>query len=926
MTAIGNVLERRVATYYEALGYRVTRNVNIDGHQIDLVAEKLLPGASPITIAVEAKSRASSCGVNDVTSFIVTAKQLILNESITSAVIVTDANITQDARSAVAKSRAIRLMHISDLELDLFNSAESLFRVKNDYESSRIFSEYYSIGLIARSANKDDAVQYITDWCNQRHGTLVVLGDFGSGKSTILERSFYEAVMDRLDRRDAPYPIMLKLRALRHHADLWQFIEATLRDNQYFMPAKSSFYRELDAGRLRIFLDGFDEIYTGATIDDRASYLTMLSPLLISPSPCVLSSRPTFFDSIAQVMSAVGRLNRPLTPLAGLPDYLREDRIAEAVLETKSGGLHGGSLSEIVQLKGLGDRQISAVIEQHREAILENTGLNPETFKAGLYRIYDLRDLMTRPILLKMIVKTTAAGKLDMVSTKSIEPSALYLLYTQLSAIRDEEKERSIHFLKVTQRLAACREIAWAMLNKGEIVLTASEIRKIVPAAITAHSKKATRRAAPGQLDNEVINRALTDVKVCSFLQFSDDGSLTFTHKSYFEFFVAQRMFLLSKDNQPEFIESAKLKFSRETVYFLASYARDNPPLRAYIKMRLRMEASDEQRDFVYRLAFATGSILDGCTFLQGEISNVDMIRARVSSLYFDDVTLQDATMRDVTGWAWTFRNVLFRQVAMESVKIERSKLDLTAEDLEVSASTFLDTDLDMAGARIRFQDVRMAGGQLSLSCPLLAIATHVKSTKVSFEEGSSFSNNSSVRLEEAELRASEMSGWYAGNAQVELQDCMIAGLAFGIGDLVKVDYEKRRLPIRLKGCRGLAVVNLSGDTRGELLRKIAGHDNPDLTFVDKNAVEQALKLAAKQDEANRKRMESKKDEAEKPASDAASPIKAPSKPVEEDHKVFELTPEISEARTQVLDAIKRWNIEPTTLPRELRELLRLQS
>ena len=40
--ATGDQLERLVASYYEALGFKVMRDCNVDGHQIDLIATKYI--------------------------------------------------------------------------------------------------------------------------------------------------------------------------------------------------------------------------------------------------------------------------------------------------------------------------------------------------------------------------------------------------------------------------------------------------------------------------------------------------------------------------------------------------------------------------------------------------------------------------------------------------------------------------------------------------------------------------------------------------------------------------------------------------------------------------------------------------------------------------------------------------------------------
>jgi hypothetical protein len=98
---IGDQFELLVSIYYEALGYKVTRDVRIGGHQIDLMASKQISGAGLFTIMVEAKSSTETVGINEVTPFLNTAGDLLRNAKIQQAICITDSKFSQDAKSAV---------------------------------------------------------------------------------------------------------------------------------------------------------------------------------------------------------------------------------------------------------------------------------------------------------------------------------------------------------------------------------------------------------------------------------------------------------------------------------------------------------------------------------------------------------------------------------------------------------------------------------------------------------------------------------------------------------------------------------------------------------------------------------------------------------------------------------------------------------
>jgi hypothetical protein len=71
-------------------------------------------------------------------------------------------------------------------------------------------------------------------------------------------------------------------------------------------------------------------------------------------------------------------------------------------------------LENIVSIRQLDEQQVAEYLRAEEPAILRKTGLNTTEFRDSLYRIYDLEDLMRRPLLLKMIVKTVLSAGVDL--------------------------------------------------------------------------------------------------------------------------------------------------------------------------------------------------------------------------------------------------------------------------------------------------------------------------------------------------------------------------------------------------------------------------------------------------------------------------------------------------------------------------------
>src|SRR5262249_31943448 len=125
-------------------------------------------------------------------------------------------------------------------------------------------------------------------------------------------------------------------------------------------------------------------------------------------------------------------------------------------------------------------------------------------------------------------------------------------------------------FLGEDERLMACRELAMKMLTTGSLELTGTQVEHAVKQA-----RLPTIRDAEPDDRQGALERAVTDVRVCSFLSSTHDGSLRFGHKSYFEFFVAQQLVLSAQYASDSFSQFARKRLSKEIIYFLGSFARD---------------------------------------------------------------------------------------------------------------------------------------------------------------------------------------------------------------------------------------------------------------------------------------------------------------------------------------------------------------
>lgn len=872
--SIGDNLEKLVLAYYEALGYRVVRNSNIAGHQIDLVASKYVSGAGHISLMVEVKSRQrSSVGIGEVTPFLNTASALLLAGQIHGAIIVTDSEFTQDARAAASVKNGIRLATIRDLEQDLFNYSESLMKIRYDYESKKIFEEYIALaGELQESHSPvNDIAKYIQGWATKSKPLLVLVGDFGSGKTTVMERIFYRQAVARLSRDNILYPVFFRLRNLLQYPDLWSFVLASLRDNNHISPTQRMFEAQLVGGQLLILLDGFDEIDTGAGADDRAKYLKRLAPILGAGSPAVLSTRPTYFESFDDMSRAFN------ASFEKFPSFARLDRVKSKLPDlmgrlnlSSSKRLPISALRNIVVVSQLSDKKIAEYLTTQKDELKRVTGATVEEVRRFLYRVYDLEDLMKRPLLLSMITETILGGMIDVSNPSlNIGPSTLYDMYTQFSAKRDVDNRPVSQFLTQAERLRACREIAMLMLKNDTIVLKGAEILNAIDRAGLASIV-----GLPKHAQQEGLDRALTDIRVCTFLMFSDDGSLRFAHKSYWEFFVAQSLVVEAQGGPLAFIKFSELRLTREIIYFMGSFARDQETFGAMILNNIREREAEAGRlsSLLHRIAFASGVLLENRTFANTLIEAVDLRRADAGNVVIANSRLVSVSVRDLTARAWDIENCELLEATLSRSRVLESKISVNA-----NRSEFEDCEFDRCDTRIRGEgwflkrsrfyegNVRLGGfGRVLVGvfqgCEEVKIESAVRiaaGADMTFSGCAILADipqaqfpqppkgqRSGVPTSNRILKA-PLSRWYDVGAKLRFESCELGGVWIELPDVVALaeDRSSRSGGVSIESCRGVVVFlddQEALDERGKAkLRK----DYPDVVFCDVVALKGAIDL-----------------------------------------------------------------------------------
>lgn len=343
---------------------------------------------------------------------------------------------------------------------------------------------------------------------NQAGNLLVVLGEFGAGKSRLLRR-MAEAALDR----DDVLPILLDYSELASRLAVEPVFEAIRRRIESISPPAAAEFLELAARRpeqLMILIDAFDEVNHSADLDHLGADLRRLSPLLQGRVKVAVAAR------------------RSIT--ANPDEFVRQ-------LQNPSRARGYGAASYTIM--ELGPCRIDEVHRALQPLSEQRASVVQRYLTTG--RKLQM-DRIRRPLFLRMLLELSG----DLFGTT--EPFSVYQLYEDFVATtvkRDFEEGRSAippdTKRRILQRVArdmfdAQSLRAEARLSSDDLHARVAEEIKRLSAGGMAFSVKAPK--SHNWTEDFVKSNHLLVERSGSVANVTRD--ISFIHQSVFEFFLTQ--------------------------------------------------------------------------------------------------------------------------------------------------------------------------------------------------------------------------------------------------------------------------------------------------------------------------------------------------------------------------------------------------
>ncbi|HMG13862.1 MAG TPA: NACHT domain-containing protein [Saprospiraceae bacterium] len=329
--------------------------------------------------------------------------------------------------------------------------------------------------------------------------TLVLVGDYGAGKTTILRRLMRKLAEDKLSKQDDPncrIPLYISLKDYNKVPDIQSLIRLFLQNVVEVDNISIRTFKKLnEEGRFVLLLDAFDEMLTRVTRADRRRCFREISELVSKNSKIILTGRPAYFNDFKEFRENL---------------YFLQKKFFENKIEYNNE-------YEVMCLQLLDEEQVEKLIEK----------ASPTDFKNVLNIIVNrpnLMDLARRPVLANMIAQT--GKELFKLENKEISTRIIYQIYTDRWVKREEDKGQFRLLCHPDEKSTFLRYLAMQMYISGSLTIHYSELDKSVSQYFDLNTI-------------EEVDHFSNDIRTCSFLSRTNDGYYFFIHKSFMEYFVA---------------------------------------------------------------------------------------------------------------------------------------------------------------------------------------------------------------------------------------------------------------------------------------------------------------------------------------------------------------------------------------------------
>ena len=509
---------------------------------------------------------------------------------------------------------------------------------------------------------KQQALAYFSRWLGtEKDNVLIVLGDLGTGKSTLAQFLFYDLARAFLaDPLRHPAPILVPLKEVRKEVSLEGIIISHFAQNQISIDF-NRFSHLVRVGKIIIFFDGFDEMADRVQWKVTQSNFNELLRAGQGRGKIFLTCRTHYFkDRREQVSLIIGKG----------PRLSATETVLYREIKQQSG-------AELVYLKEFNKEQIKDYLRRVR----------PESYKENykkIQRIHNLEELAHRPLLLDLIVNSLP----QLEDHQDVNAANLYTVFTNLWIEREREKGHG-KVIDSKLKLAILFQLTWQMWHEEKEEIHYTDLVQFL---------KQFEGSRTTKWSNDILDDIFREMMTASFLKRDDDGNFSFMHRSFMEFFLARRLHITFSAN-PKAINSVlnTRRFDRKIIFFLTLLDRKHKKLKAPLQKILTQPYSKNISENALQILYWSARI--GCN-MEDEIYDMKLLQQKTKENIPKGVQLSTALLQemvfegaDLTGAdlsAADLTRANINHAILDNANLNAAKMDgVRAEHVRAIAANF---------------------------------------------------------------------------------------------------------------------------------------------------------------------------------------------------------------------------------------------
>jgi hypothetical protein len=192
----------------------------------------------------------------------------------------------------VAKRLRIQLFSFQDLINNLVNLESYWDSLIQQYENSHLDGHYISLQATSGSTLLSDITEKLI-----QHNALVILGDYGSGKTSFCLKLCHSLARSAKLGKATPLPFYIQLKEYNKAITMDSLITNLLINHCHIPNANIHTFRELlQSVEVLLIFDGFDEIAQRVDFSTKYKVFNELCSYAIGNTKILVTCRPNFFN------------------------------------------------------------------------------------------------------------------------------------------------------------------------------------------------------------------------------------------------------------------------------------------------------------------------------------------------------------------------------------------------------------------------------------------------------------------------------------------------------------------------------------------------------------------------------------------------------------------------------------------------------